>query len=62
VSPTSAQLEAAALAVPCTVHGVPADMPCPDGGPCMDRCGLSPLQWAGWFGRGGETPAAPRQP
>jgi hypothetical protein len=61
VSPTTAQLEARALAVPCTTHGVPASAQCPDGGACMDRHGLSPQQWAGWFGRGSETAAPSRQ-
>jgi hypothetical protein len=52
VSRTTAQLEAEALAVPCAAHDVPAGAQCPDGGACMDRYGLSPLQWAGWFGDG----------
>jgi hypothetical protein len=64
VSRTTAQLEAEALAVPCTAHDVPAGAQCPDGGACMDRYGLSPQQWAGWFGDGaepiGETATAPR--
>jgi hypothetical protein len=57
VSRTSLQLEADALSVPCTTHDVPADTECPDGGACMDRYGLSPQQWAGWF-----EPSRPRQP
>jgi hypothetical protein len=60
---TTAQLEADALAAPCTKHGVPAGEHCPDGGACMDRYGLSPQQWAGWFGDGavpiGETTTTP---
>jgi hypothetical protein len=59
---TTAQLEADALAAPCTKHGVPAGEHCPDGGACMDRYGLSPQQWAGWFGDGGPSrPHAPGQ-
>jgi hypothetical protein len=61
VSPTTARLEAEALAVPCTAHGVPAGAQCPDGGACMDRYSRSPQQWAGWFGRGSETAVPSRQ-
>ena len=50
MSRTTAQLEADALAVPCAAHDVSAGEQCPDGGACMDRYGLSPQQWAGWFG------------
>jgi len=52
VSRTTAQLEAEALAMPCAAHDVPAGEQCPDGGACMDRYGLSPQQWVGWFGAG----------
>jgi hypothetical protein len=58
VSRTSAQLEADALAVPCATHDVPAGAPCPDGGACMDRYGLSPQQWVGWFGHDGSERAS----
>ncbi len=61
MSPTTAQLEAEALAAPCTAHGVPAGAQCPDGGACMDRYGRSPQQWAGWFARGSETAVPSRQ-
>lgn len=62
MSRTTAQLEAAALAVPCTTHGVPAGAACPDGGACIDRYGLPPQQWAGWFERDGASPATQAQP
>ena len=52
MSRTTAQLEAEALAVPCAAHDVPAGAQCPDGGACMNRYGLSPQQWTGWFGDG----------
>jgi hypothetical protein len=64
---TTAQLESDALAAPCATHDVPAGAECPDGGARMDRYGLSPQQWTGWFGRNGsgrngEKAAAPRRP
>jgi hypothetical protein len=66
VSRTTVQLEAEALAVPCAAHDVPAGEQCPDGGACLDRYGLSPQPWAGWFGDGGrpagETATAPGHP
>jgi hypothetical protein len=58
VSRSTIQLEADALAVPCTTHQAPVGTPCPGGGACMDRYGASPRLWAGWF-----CPAtAPSQP
>jgi hypothetical protein len=61
VSATSLQRETAALAAPCATHQVPAGAECPDGGACMDRYGVSPGQWGGWFERDGAG-AATRQP
>jgi hypothetical protein len=60
VNRTSLQLEAAALTVPCTTHQVPAGTECPAGGACMDRYGVSPEQWRGWFGDGHSPTAPPR--
>jgi hypothetical protein len=62
VNRTSVQLEAAALRVPCSTHQAPAGSECPDGGACMDRYGLSPDAWAGWFTRDGDSPASPPAP
>ncbi len=59
MSRTSLQLEADALSVPCTTHDVPADAECPDGGACMDRYGLSPQQWTGWFEQSRPRQSAP---
>lgn len=58
MSATSLQLESAALTVPCATHRVPAGAECPDGGACMDRYGVSPGQWGGWFERDGGGAAA----
>lgn len=61
VSRTSLQLESAALAVPCGTHRVPAGAECPEGGACMDRYGIAPDRWGGWFERDGFGAApAPR--
>jgi hypothetical protein len=59
VSPSTAELETAALTVPCATHGVPAGAECPDGGACMDRYGVTPQQWGGWFERDGCGLASP---
>jgi hypothetical protein len=39
------------MSMACSTHEVPAGTECPDGGACMDRYGISPEQWAGWFER-----------
>jgi hypothetical protein len=62
VSRTSLQLETAALTVPCATHQAPAGTECPDGGACMDRYGVSPEQWRGWFEREGSSPTASGRP
>jgi hypothetical protein len=35
---------------------------CPDGGACMDRYGVSPEQWGGWFERDGCSLTATGRP
>jgi hypothetical protein len=58
VKRASVQLETAALLVACRTHQVPAGTECPQGGACMDRYGVSPEQWGGWFERDGSGSAA----